>query len=257
MAKAIRSFLERLFLLRELRHWKAAARSAETADIPALRVLRARARSLRNILDRLIHKADERLALPALGSNIFPVPHGTDWSWRPALWRAPLTLSGLASVATRTKLGDEVTVHHDCIRSELSLRQVRNTREADLAPFGLSMDVFAFDGTFLSLVVELPPEALKGLQKNHLIRVTATIEQEKPIEVFARLNVTHGPNTEQIVRELPVKSAETMVEFDLAYTNLNEKRLEKAWLDLIFEDPQMNQITLRDITFARCPRAEF
>jgi hypothetical protein len=257
MAKAIRSLLERLFLLRELRHWKAAARSAETADIPALRVLRARAKSLRNILDRLIHKADERLALPALGSNIFPVPHGTDWSWRPALWRAPLTLAGLASVATRTKLGDEVTVHHDCIRSELSLRQVRNTREADLAPFGLSMDVFAFDGTFLSLVVELPPEALKDLQKNHLIRVAATIEQEKPIEVFARLNVTHGPNTEQIVRELPIKSAETMVEFDLAYTNLNEKRLEKAWLDLIFEDPQMNQITLRDITFARCPRAEF
>ena len=257
MAKAIRSFLERLFLLRELRHWKAAARSAETADIPALRVLRARAKSLRNILDQLIHKADERLALPALGSNIFPVPHGTDWYWRPDLWRAPLTLAGLASVATRTKLGDEVTVHHDCIRSELSLRQVRNTREADLAPFGLSMDVFAFDGTFLSLVVELPPEALRDLQKNHLIRVAATIEQEKPIEVFARLNVTHGPNTEQIVRELPIKSAETMVEFDLAYTKLNEKRLEKAWLDLIFEDPQMNQITLRDITFARCPRAEF
>ena len=28
------------------------------------------------------------------------------------------------------------------------------------------------------------------------------------------------------------------------------------WIELIFEGPQMNQITLRDITFSRRPRAE-
>ncbi|WP_375174386.1 DUF6478 family protein [Pseudooceanicola sp.] len=257
MATAIRSFLQRLFLWRELRQWSASAKAAETLDIPSLRVLRSRAKSLRQPLDRLIRKADERLALPARGSNIFPVPHGTDWSWRPALWRAPLPVPGLASVASRSRLGGEVTVHHDCIRSELSLRQRRNTREEDLAPYGLSMDVFAFDGTFLSLVVDLPAEVLTDLRKNHLIRLSTSIEVEKPIEIFARLNITHGPNTEQIVRDLPLNRAETMVEFDLAYSGLNEKRLEKAWLDLIFEDPQMNQIILHDVTFARCPRAEF
>ncbi len=47
-----------------------------------------------------------------------------------------------------------------------------------------------------------------------------------------------------------------MVEFDLSYTNLNEKRVEKIWLDLIFEGPEMNQVTVRDITFSRLPRAE-
>ena len=47
-----------------------------------------------------------------------------------------------------------------------------------------------------------------------------------------------------------------MVEFDLAYTKLNEKRVEKLWLDLIFEGPEMNQVTLRDLTFSRRPRAE-
>ena len=47
-----------------------------------------------------------------------------------------------------------------------------------------------------------------------------------------------------------------MVEFDLAYSKINEKRVEKLWVDLIFEGPEMNQIILRDVTFSRRPRAE-
>jgi hypothetical protein len=45
------------------------------------------------------------------------------------------------------------------------------------------------------------------------------------------------------------------VEYDLAYSRLNEKRIEKAWLDLIFEAPDLNQVVLRDVTFARFRRA--
>lgn len=82
------------------------------------------------------------------------------------------------------------------------------------------------------------------------------VELEKPLEIFARLNIRHGPNTEQIVREMPLNEKDVFVEFDLAYTKLNEKRVERMWVDLIFEDPEMNQITLRDVTFARYPRAE-
>jgi hypothetical protein len=79
---------------------------------------------------------------------------------------------------------------------------------------------------------------------------------EKPLEIFARLNIKHGPNTEQVVRELPLNEKVPMVEFDLAYTKLNEKRIDNMWLDLIFEGPQMNQVTLRDLTLSRRPRAE-
>jgi hypothetical protein len=31
--------------------------------------------------------------------------------------------------------------------------------------------------------------------------------------------------------------------------------VEKAWIDLIFEGPEMNEIILRDMTFSRRPRA--
>lgn len=156
---------------------------------------------------------------------------------------------------TRTQLGEEVTVFHDCQASELTLRQVRNTRERDLAAFGLRMDVFRFDGSFLSLAIDLPESVVRGLTRTHLIRVATTVEMEKPLEIFARLNVRHGPNTEQIVRELPLGDEDVVAEFDLAYSRLNDARVEHVWLDLIFEGPAMNQVTLRDLTFARLQRA--
>lgn len=55
---------------------------------------------------------------------------------------------------------------------------------------------------------------------------------------------------------MPLNDDDVIVEFDMAYTNLNEKRVERAWVDLIFEGPEMNQVILRDLTFARLPRAE-
>ena len=239
------------------RRWAQAARHAETAPLPDLRVQRNEARRLRTHLDQLLHVAENRLALPLIGSSAIRRPQDADWAWRPELWTGPLPVPGFSSVPTKSQLGAEVTLFHDCHRSELTLRQLRNLRESDLAPFGLRMDVFQFDGSYLSIAVDLPEVAAQGLTRKHLIRMETIIELEKPLEIFARLNVKHGPNSEQIVRELPLQASEIMVEFDLAYTKLNERRIERLWLDLIFEGPQMNQVVLRDLTFSRRPRADF
>lgn len=247
--------LDRLIFARLLRRWKRAAAQAKVTPLPRLRLQRNRARELRTHLDSLIHIADGRLALPHIGTSYFPRPHGTDWAWRPELWRGPLPVPGLSSVKSESMLGDEVTLFHDCSQSELTLRQLRNTREADLAAYGLRLDVFNFDGSFMSLVIDLPPDATAGLTREHIIRTDTIIEVEKPLEIFARLNIQHGPNTEQIVRELPLNEEEVKVEFDLAYSRLNEKRIEKIWLDLIFEAPEMNQVVIRDLTFSRRRRA--
>lgn len=242
---------------RVLGRWRRAARQAPSFSFQRLRRERAQARKLRHELNELIACADYRLALPAIGSAVFPKPHGTDWAWRPNLWRNPWPVPGMASAPSGTRLGDEIVLFHDCKHSELTLRQVRNRRESDLAPFGLRMDVFSFDGSFLSLALDLPDAAVDGLKRSHLIRVDTIVELEKPLEIFLRLNVRHGPNTEQIVRELPLGEDMAMAEFDLAYSKLNEKRVERAWLDLIFENPKMSQVTVRDLTLGRRPRAEF
>ena len=245
-----------LFHRQVLRRWRRARRRAEFEDLFALRNTRARARELRRTVDKVLHVADGRLALPLIGSNAIQKPLHSDWAYRPELWRGPLAAPGIAAAESRTEIGDEVRVFHDCKISELTVRQVRNSHVDDLAPFGLRLDVFRFDGSFLSLVIELPNSALQGLQRRHLVRMTVVVDMGQPLEIFARFNFKHGPNSEQLVRELEVVEGRAVVEFDLAYSNLNEKRLERAWVDLIFEGPEMNQIVLRDVTFSRRPRAE-
>lgn len=256
MANRFNTLIHKLAQRRALRRWSGLAKAARNMDLADLRAIRADARALNRPLRDLMHVADSRLMLPLIGSNAIQSPANSDWSYRPELWRGPIEPRGIAAVRTKAKLGAEAMVFHDCKISELTLRQIRNTHERDLAPFGLTMDVFKFDGTYLSLVLNLPETAVQGLKKKHLLRMDAIVEMEKPLEIFARLNIKHGPNTEQIVRELPLNQDEVMVEFDLAYTRLNEKRAERMWVELIFEGPQMNQIILRDITFSRRPRAE-
>lgn len=256
MARQTRGFLDRIAHRATLRRWRAAAAAAPEAELSELRRQRGRARKLRHLLDELLHVADDRLALPRIGSEAIAAPHDSDWRWRPEAWRGPLPDPGAAAVESGAHLGREVTLFHDCRISELTLRQLRNSREADLAPFGLRMDVFQFDGSYLSLAVDLPGAAVAGLTRSHLLRMDCVAEMESPLEIFARLNIKSGPNTEKLVRELPLKGGERHVEFDLAYSKLNEKRVDKAWLDLIFEGPQMNQVVLRDLTFSRRLRAE-
>lgn len=256
MAKGKDGFLDTFAQKRALGRWTIAAQSAHGAELSQLKRQRDAARDLRGRLNELIHVADGRLALPRIGSNSFPRPSGTLWAWRPQIWRGPLGQKGLASVQNKTRLGDEVGVFHDCPVSEVTLRQVRNTKEEDLSPFGIKFDVFNFKGSFLSIVLDFPADAVDGLRKKHILRVSPVIEAESPIEVFLRLNIKNGPNTEQLVQEVAVNHEGAMVEFDLAYTDLNEKRLGSMWLDVIFENPQMNQILVRDITLCRYPRAE-
>ena len=256
MARRISRLLETLLYQRSLKRWTIAGAGAPRADLATLRTWTGRARTLRRTLDQVIHEADHRLALPVIGSNAMKKPMGTDWSWRPSLWKGPLPAPGIAAVPSKALICEGTTMFHDCRRSELTVRQIRNTRESDIAPFGFRMDVFRFDGSFLSIVLDLPEEAARGLKLRHLIRLDMIVEMEKPLEIFARLNIKHGPNIEQIVRELPLNADEVMVEFDLAYSKMNEKRVEKLWVDLIFEGPEMNQVILRDVTLSRRPRAE-
>ena len=239
-----------------LKHWSRAAEDAKTMELAELEQLRSDAAALRERLERVLHVADGRLALPRVAAAEVARPLHADWAWRPPLWSGPVFPAGRVAVASSTSLGEGAALFHDCAVSELTFRQIRNIGPEDLAPFAARLDVFRFDGSFLSLVVELPPEAVTGLERRHLVQLTIAVEFEKPLEVFARLNIRHGPNTEQAVREFPMDASEMTVDFDLAYTEMDELRIERAWLDLIFEGPEMNQITVRDFTLSRRPRAE-
>jgi hypothetical protein len=239
-----------------LGRWRKAAQQAPDAPQSHLRHQRDQARNLRAHLDRVIHVAEGRLARPQIGSERFPKPIGTDWSWRPDLWRGPLARPGVASAPRKSMVDRQITLFHDCPYSEISARQIRNRHESDLAPFSLALEVFSFEGSFLSLSIELPADAAQDLTRQHLMRIDSLIDSEQATEVFARLNIQHGPNSEQVLRQLDLSGPAIAIDFDLAHLPLNERRIEKIWMDLIFKNPRMNRIVLRDLTFCRHHRAD-
>lgn len=122
MADYRTGIVERILTQAAAAFWSRAASRAASTDLSVLRRRRTQARNLRQKLDELTFSADNRLALPRIGSSSFPKPPGTDWSWRPQLWRGALPDKGLSAVDSKTKLGDEVTIFHDCQISELTLR---------------------------------------------------------------------------------------------------------------------------------------
>lgn len=247
------SIFDRLAARRSLRHWRRLADGAATADLMDLKRARGQAAQARREVDRLLHAADTRLAGV---QEALPRPELADWAWRPEGWRQRISSAGQAPVQSGAVVGGDVLLYHDCGESEIALRQLRNRQDDEAAPWAVQCDVFGFEGTYLSLVIELPVAAAVGLGPGHVLRLDTLIEAEKPVEIFARLNIRHGPNTEQIVRELPPGERRVGTEFDLAHSGINQRRVERAWIDLIFGRPEMNQLLLRDVVLSRCPRAE-
>lgn len=241
------SWIERKFFRHSMAHWAQEAERAGTTELSRLKTLRRRAWSLRTHLDQLIARSEKRLRVPPA----IPRPLGTDWIWRPGLFTQAQRM-GFAS-SDRSVICQDVTLFHDCTLNEIGVRQIDNRDPSSETPYALQIDVFEFRGGFLSLAIELPDEAVVSLRRKHLVALTLTTDAERPERIFARLNVRHGPNTEQILAEIDETST---AEFDLSYSKLNEARAEKMWLDLIFENPRMNRIVLRDLTMTRRPRAE-
>lgn len=254
MLSRLRNFFDERLYKRQLKQWQMNVQAVRSMSLSELRALRRKANQLKRRIDTVNHVAMSRLTLPVIGSKAIRKPARTEWAHRPEAWAGPVVPTGVAAIETKTQIGSELTIFHDCRTSELSLRQVRNTQEEDLAPFGIRMDVFNFDGSFLSLAIDMPPDSVQGLKRSHLLRLNMIIDSERPQEMFARLNLRHGPNTEQIVRELDLTTRELWVEFDLYYTQFNESRGNSMWIDLIFEGPSMNQVVIRDITLIRRPR---
>ena len=242
---------------RVLKRWARALDEAGSTDLAALKARSVEAHALRQKIDAFLNAADGALALAEGGAGDVPKPLHCDWAFRPGLWSGPVRPHGIAGVVTGVGLGGDTTLFHDCPQSEITFRQIRNARTVDgAAPFAVRLDVLAFRGSFLSLVVDLPDAACNGLQKRHIIRQTLSVEAEAPLEMFARLNIKHGPNTEQIVQEFEPEDGIIEVEYDLAYTDLDAQRIERMWADVIFEGPKMNQVTVREMTFVRHPRAD-
>lgn len=259
----VRRWLNRLARRRARNNWAALAggRGSPRLSGAGQRRLRDEAITLRRNLDLFLMRSDPRLEMVRETLDALNLPIGTDWRWRPDFMAVPLRPSGIASPENAASLGGQAAVWHDCPERALILQQIPNLRATDLSPFALRMEVFGFAGSFLSVSVDLPESALQGLKQSHILRLETGLTIERGMNVFARLNIANGPNTDQITQTIeglePGRQDQQVIEFDLAYTEINENRLEKIWLDLIFESPGMNALEVRELFVSRHLRAEF
>ncbi len=188
------------------------------------------------------------------------VPRGTEWGWRSDALTAGLPFPEVVAPGNATPLLPGLTLWHDGNADALILRRVAPAPDDGAPAFALEISICGFTGGFLSLSQDFPPEGLADLTRSHVIRLCLRLSTAAPVTGYARLNISHGPNIEQVLHGLTQSPTETpemqIAEFDLAYTDMSEKRLNKIWLDLIFEAPADNRIVLHDLVLSRHFRAE-
>jgi hypothetical protein len=177
-----------------------------------------------------------------------PQPLHTDWAWRGGLWSddAPLPagpLAGGAEVRPGCKL------FHDDPAARISM----DRPDASTAPFPAVIDVAAFAGSFLSLAVDLSPAAIAGFRRRQIVRAETLVEAPAAREIYLRLNIRAGANTERLPQTVRPGQPETL-EFDLFHAQFFEGAIEAAWIDLIFTAPAPGRIVLRDLVLSRRPR---
>ncbi|WP_414898875.1 DUF6478 family protein [Rhodovulum sp. YEN HP10] len=242
--------------LAALAAWGRAGEAAERLDAPDFVALPGRAWRLRHRLGRAIRGVDARRAAFHAAAATARLPLGSDWGFRPAPFAARVKPCGLADIGTGLRLGPQVRLLHDASRAEIAFHQIANSSAGDGAPFGLTLEVAGFDGGFVSVVFELPARAVEGLGRHHLIRLDAVLETEAPLDIFARINIRHGPNFAQLVRAVSPDEPRIALDFDLAASDLHDGGADRIWLDLLFDGPRMNRILLSDMVLSRRPRSE-
>lgn len=210
---------------------------------------------------RAVADADLRDAEAAIWQIADPKPDlqkGEVWAKRPAPWAQGALSRRFFGPEPGSAVAPSLKVYHDCPLAQFSLHQSLASQRAP-APFSLSVDVLHFDGSFLSLCLNLDGTETADWHKQDVIRVTLEARMEARLPIYARLNLKQGPNTLQQLAEFgfgDTLGGRRAVGFDLAYAGLGPEAVDAVWVDLILEKPAMNAVHLDDVTLSRSKRAD-
>lgn len=259
MARALRRWLDGHLRAQAARAWRQIAERAGRIARGEARALRDEARALQRDLRVFLRATSPRVQAAADNLSALPLPAGTDWRWRPTILTARIWRLGWAAPASGARLGQEMRVWHDGpADTPIILRQMLTVAATDLAPFALTVETMGAGLGFLALVFDLPEAAMRGLRRNHILRVELHLAAERAQGLGLRLNIQNGPNTDVLTGglDLPVgrEAGVGVVEFDLSTVPFNEARLEKLWINLVLENPGINAVELRDMILSRHPR---
>jgi len=256
MKRRVEGWLHRHRHKAVLRRWRQVADMVPDLGPAALRRLSRDAGSLHAAVGRArsllaIRTKADRLPL----SDLLP---RTDRAWRLPALLAPLSPRIWTGSGSPLDAGGAITLFHDATHTGIVLRQGPGD---GAAPFAFDLEVFDFDGGFLSIVVDLPPDITQGLVNTHLVGLAVFAGQERPERILLRLNLRHGPNVSHLFADYPAgtfgskPSGPHWAEFDVIQAGLDGRPVDHAWLDILPENPAMTRLRLSDLVLTRRPRA--
>lgn len=239
--------------------WAQLAERLDRNPRPVDPSLREQAQALHRSLSRLLQASDPRM-LRQTGFSDDVLSPGTDWHWRPRLLCGQICPPAVASPESGLRLGGDAALWHDCPDRALILRQSQRPRPGQAAGYALQVEFMGASCGFLSLALDLPDLALAALGSERVLQLDMLLDTERALTIYARINMVQGPNTETMLRQLgdPVGGVDVRrrVEFDLAYAGLANRPVERAWLDIIFESPRLNAVTISDALVSHRPRTQ-
>ncbi len=142
-----------------------------------------------------------------------------------------------------------MSIHHDGEGANLQISKAQDRTS------GVEISFQDFPGSFFSLAFALPEEGVKSLGRQDLLRIAMHSEADESFNAYARLNLRHGPNIEQVVRMFEIGNGDSFAEFDIFYTEFENQRATGVWIDLIFNDPAGKTIKIGDPVILRRVRA--
>ncbi|RED14066.1 DUF6478 family protein [Pontivivens insulae] len=240
------------FLVTRLSGWLWTRRTRVLDDVPVLTLRRWRRQA--ETVGRLVRNVEQAAArrIDASGQDGvgLQAPADASFSFRPAVLSFPQTPTGHVFPMTGTELSAGVALHHDISPAEIIVRQDRGTD----GQYPLIIEVWRGTGSFVSLSLALPEAEAHSVTRDDLIRLSYQLEMEQSCEVFARLNLAHGPNTEQVVRAVELRPGHDWLEFDVHFTQFDPTRTREIWIDLIFNTLPLNRIVVHDLIISRRAR---
>ncbi|SDY59193.1 DUF6478 family protein [Citreimonas salinaria] len=172
-------------------------------------------------------------------------------SWRPKAWLRPLDKPEVPAPLGPTSFGAGLTLFHDCPRAEIGLAQIG----ADRPPHGVAVSVARFEGSYLSLVVDLPEDLARQLGARDVVVIHLLLDAAA--SPLARLNLRTGPNVITMARPLRATDDRRIAEFDLGRSGLGGGGVSAAWIDLLFDAASIGRICVGDLVVTRHRRAAF
>ena len=179
-----------------------------------------------------------------------PVPPGSLWGWRPEAWRT--RLAAPAAPASGTSVAADMVLFHDGDSAALVLDQAAGQGPP---PHGVGIAATGFRGSFLSLAITLPGAGHRAIARDQLLRCDVEIAGDAAAQIYARLNVQNGPDRVEAIRHVPTARGSLAVTFDLACMDFSPVRVERIWLDLIFNDLGTGRVLIGDLLLSRQRRA--